>query len=123
MRKCKQNTVCLEQKNYAIKEFFSQPLVMMVETFRRSDGLGYPFTATFLSKNFCFNALNTGLSLGKTKHKTLYKNLAVPLQKMILSTTLKGFYQGFSILGIFNGPRTFKPIVQKYLSDKPPKDF
>ena len=31
------NTVYLEQKNYAIKQNFTQPLVVMVETFRRSD--------------------------------------------------------------------------------------
>ena len=75
MRKCKPNTVCLEQKNYASQELFSQPLVMMVETFRRSVGLGYPFTATFLSNNFCFNALNTVFSLGKTKQKHSIKSL------------------------------------------------
>ena len=32
-----QNTVCLEQQTYANQEIFSQALVVMVETFRRSD--------------------------------------------------------------------------------------
>ena len=31
-----QDTVCLEQKMYASQEKFTQPLVLMVDTFRRS---------------------------------------------------------------------------------------
>ena len=33
--KLQQNTVGLEQQIYAIQEYFTQPLVVMVETFRR----------------------------------------------------------------------------------------
>ena len=32
-----QTTVCLEQQIYASQENFTQPLVLIVETFRRSD--------------------------------------------------------------------------------------
>ena len=31
-----QNTVCLEQQIYASQDKFTQPMVVMVETFRRS---------------------------------------------------------------------------------------
>ena len=32
-----QNNVCFEQQIYASQETFTQPLVVMVDTFRRSD--------------------------------------------------------------------------------------
>ena len=35
-KKIQQNTVCLEQQIYASQEYFTQPLVVMGETFRRS---------------------------------------------------------------------------------------
>ena len=35
-RNLRQNTVCLDQQNYASQENFTQPLVVMVEKFRRS---------------------------------------------------------------------------------------
>ena len=46
-----QNTICLEQQYYASQESFTPPLVVMVETFRRSEcgvhqlsGIGQHFT-------------------------------------------------------------------------------
>ena len=47
----KHNTICLEQQYYASQESFTPPLVVMVETFRRSEcgvhqlsGIGQHFT-------------------------------------------------------------------------------
>ena len=37
-QKVRQNTICLEQQFYTSQDIFTQPLVVMVETFRRSGG-------------------------------------------------------------------------------------